>query len=635
MAGAPLACAPPFSDNLGMPLRENPTCSPVLIVGAGPTGCALALLLARSGIRSTLLEQRASPQKHPAASILNTRTMEVFREIGIEQQVRESCQDIFARGRITWVVSLAGRELGCLSVIPGNLPDVLSMSPTHTVQFPQHKLEPLLWRRIEQQPLIDFRRSHRLANLRHDNGEAEATIESDSGNETVGLRAKYLVACDGASSVVRRALGIRTHGPILQHMIGIHFHADLGDLVNNRKSILYWVLNEGLTGVLIPHWLPTEWVLFTPYFPPQQTPQDFTDARCRQLVRIACGLMPPDLRIQAAGAWALGSRLAETFRVGPVFLAGDAAHSFPPTGGFGLNTGVQDAHNLAWKLAAAIDGAAGPSLLDTYEAERRPVAAVNLDHSRANFFHMNDLTRIAGLDLIQLEKLQRVQHAGAFRRLPSRWQRRLVDIAVARGLKRLSRLDAEGQDGNELRARFRRLLPDQQPHYNSFGLDLGFIYREGAVIAESTPKPEAANPVVDYLPTTWPGARLPHLWVRQRGRRLALIDVGEGRRFLVLTHPPGRHLWQEAVGVLQQRTAFAISCCSIGPEEPADLVDDNGVWPRLSGVGATGAVIVRPDGHVAWRCAVAPADPVDALAAVMEKSSAILQSKGTQDPAVD
>jgi 2-polyprenyl-6-methoxyphenol hydroxylase-like FAD-dependent oxidoreductase len=335
-----------------------------LIVGAGPTGCTLALLLAQHGIRSTLVEQRAFPQNHPAASILNTRTMEVFREIGVEPEIRGACRDIFEHGRITWVVSLAGRELGHRSVIPANLAEVLAMSPTHTVQFPQHMLERILWRAIERQPLIDFRRSHRVTNVAADHAET-VTIGCRAGADAVVLQGGYLVACDGASSAVRRALNVAMTGPILQHMIGIHFSADLGPLVNDRTSILYWVLNEQLIGVLIAHWLPTEWVLFAPYFPPQQTAHDFTEPRCRELVRIACGTMPPDLRIESVGEWALGARLAAAFRAGPVFLAGDAAHSFPPTGGLGLNTGVQDAHDLAWKLAAVIEGTARRELLDS------------------------------------------------------------------------------------------------------------------------------------------------------------------------------------------------------------------------------------------------------------------------------
>ena len=156
-------------------------------------------------------------------------------------------------------MSLAGRELGRCSALPDHLEDMLSLSPTHTVQFPQHMLEPLLWRAIEQQPTIDFRKSLRLVAVQ-DDGTAVAAMTTNqlTGDQAV-IRGDYLVACDGASSVVRRGLGVSMDGPILQHMMGVHFCADLGHLINERKSVLYWVLNKQLIGVLIAHWLPTEW----------------------------------------------------------------------------------------------------------------------------------------------------------------------------------------------------------------------------------------------------------------------------------------------------------------------------------------------------------------------------------------
>lgn len=600
----------------------------MVIVGAGPTGCTLALLLARAGVRTTLIEQNDKPQQHPAACILNTRTMEVFREIGIDEQIRGACQNIFERGLITWVVSLAGRELGRCSAVPENLDHILTLSPTHTVQFPQHMLEPMLWRAVEQKAEIDFKKNHRLISVEHDRNGVTAIAAVRGTGERVDIRGRFLVACDGASSVVRRGLGIAMDGPILQHMIGIHFHADLGHLVNERKSILYWVLNKDVMGVLIAHWLPTEWVLFAPYFPPQQKPDDFTESVCLDLVHKAIGLKHIELVVQRIRPWLLAARLARSFQQGRVFLAGDAAHSFPPTGGLGLNTGVQDAHNLAWKLAAVMKGRAHLDLLYSYESERRPVARANLEHSVRNFANMNALNQVAGLDWKQLKMLESVQSSAIFRYLPSRWQRRLVNLAIKLGLSRLARLDADETRGDTLRRRFRALLPEQEPHYRFLGIDLGFAYFEGAIVQESTPQPKAGNPVVDYLPTTWPGARLPHFWVRRGFERLAIFDLLNGERFLLLTHPPGRDTWQAAAASLQNECSFAVACFAIGPQGTADLIDENGTWPRLSEVGVTGAVLVRPDGHVAWRCAESSARsaskgfadaPLLALRAVIEK----------------
>jgi 2,4-dichlorophenol 6-monooxygenase len=595
----------------------------VLIVGAGPTGCTLALLLARAQIPSTLIEQNTEPQQHPAACILNTRTMEVFRQIGIEPQVMSACQNVFDHGRITWVVSLAGRELGQCSALPPDPEHMLSLSPTHTTQFPQHRLEPILWRAVERQPLITFRKGARLISIRQDETcVTAATVDAATGMQSTHS-GPYLVAADGASSAVRGAIGIPSDGPIFQHMVGIHFDCDLGHLVNERKSILYWILNRQLMGVLIAHWLPTEWVLFAPYFPPQQKPEEFTEAVCRRLVETACGCSPVDLNVKHIGAWVLGARLARSFSRGRVYLSGDAAHSFPPTGGLGLNTGVQDAHNLAWKLAAVLKARAHPRLLDTYERERRPVAHANLDHSMRNFLNMNALPKIAGLDPAHGAWLKAVQTASAFRWLPMDWQRRLVNDAVSAGLKRLSRLDAEGRDGDERRRRFRALLPGQEPHYRFLGIDLGFAYTDGAIASESTPKPEADNPVVDYRPTTWPGSRMPHCWVRRDAERLSTLDLTDGEQFVVLTHVAGRQYWSDAVTALRTRLSVPIICLALGSGASADVRDEDGAWPRLSEVEDTGAVLVRPDGHVAWRSSRADGDPVAALASAMDHCCAL------------
>ena len=598
--------------------RENPHRGTVLIVGAGPSGCTLALLLARAGIHATLIEQNTDPQQHPAACILNTRTMEVFREIGIDERIRGTCQNVFERGLISWVVSLAGRELGRCSALPDRPEDILSLSPTHTVQFPQHMLEPMLWRAIEQQPAIDFRKNHRLVAVQDDGTEVVAITAKETGEESV-IRGDYLVASDGASSTVRRSLGINMDGPVLQHMMGIHFTADLGRLVNERRSVLYWVLNKQLVGVLIAHWLPTEWVLFAPYFPPQQTPERFSKRVCLDLVQAACGFAPNDLEIKGIRPWVLAARLARSFQKERIFLAGDAAHSFPPTGGLGLNTGVQDAHNLAWKLAAVLKGRARADLLETYELERKPVARINLDHSVRNFSKMNELYKVAGLDWAQIQALESVQSSRVVRCLPSAWQRGLVNGTVKVALRRLARLDAEEQYGEKLRARFRALLPGQEPHYRFLGIDLGFAYREGAVVSEQTPQPAATNPVVDYLPTTWPGARLPHLWIRSGGERLSLLDLPKGETFLLLTHPAGNQPWRNAVTLIKKDISFPLIVLSIGPEESSDLVDEQGAWLRLSETEDTGAVLVRPDGHVAWRCLKAPADPRGVLIDAMKK----------------
>ncbi|MEO8668026.1 MAG: FAD-dependent monooxygenase [Bauldia sp.] len=589
---------------------------PVTIVGAGPTGLTLALLLARSGVRSTLIERNREPQAHPAACILDTRTMEIFREVAVADAILGRCQDILHRARITWVTALAGRELGHCSALPGDVAALLSLSPVHATHFPQNRLEPLLWERVAREPLIDFLPGHECVGV----GETANGVAVRTARDGVAsaVTARYVVACDGASSKLRAAAGIAMEGRLLQHMIGIYFSANLDPLVAHRKSILYWILNPAVLGVLIAHWLPDEWVLFAPYFPPQQSPDDFSEERCRSLVESAVGYVPADLDIKLIRPWVLSANLAANYRKGRMFLAGDAAHAFPPTGGLGLNTGVQDAHNLGWKLAAVLHGRAGASLLDTYEAERRPVARANLEHSVRNYEKMGDLTGTAGLDLSRLRTLQAAQTSRLFRSLPARGQERLVATAVRKALGRLEVFDAEGSAGAAARQAFDGAIAGQVAHYRFTGLDLGFTYESGAFVADGSAKPEAADAVVDYRPTTWPSARLPHFWVEKEGARLSIHDVIAEPVLTLLTHESGEGRWRSAITGIPAKLAAQVRCLAIGAGANADLVDATGAWLTLSETAESGAVLVRPDGHVAWRSHSLPPAPEQVLADVVK-----------------
>ena len=590
----------------------------VIIIGAGPTGLTLALLLARAGIRCTLVERNVAPQAHPAACILNTRTMEVFREIGVAKDILEHCQNVFERANITWVTSLSGRQLGQLSAVPDDPAAVLALSPEHATLFPQNRLEPLLWEKVSQDPLIEFLSEHNCTSVR-DSGNC-ATVSLKRGNRTLTRHGDYLIGCDGASGRTRHLAGIGAKDDLLQPMIGIYFTADLSRFVSHRPSILYWLLCKDVSGVLIASWLPTEWVLFTPYFPPQQSPAEYDGDRCRHLVSAAVGSSVVDLDIKLVWPWAMTAMLCDRYRRGRIFLCGDAAHAFPPTGGLGLNTGVQDAHNLAWKLAAVVNGVAGPALLDTYETERRPVAMKNLEHSVANFDNMGDLLGVIGLNMRMLARMQAVLRSRLFTLLPLRFQKNVLEFALRKAQARVAVFSADNDRGARARTELRRRIPGQAPHYNSLGLDLGFTYERGAFVPEATPKPRVPDPVRTYRPTTWPGARLPHIWVRKNGMAHSTHDLLRYDAFTLFTRSDGRLVWRDLVDSLRNDLPMSIQCLSIGPDRDDDLHDPDDAWPNLSEVEAGGAVLVRPDGHVAWRSRVVS----DASAA--ELRAAVLQS---------
>ena len=254
------------------------------------------------------------------------------------------------------------------------------------------------------------------------------------------------------------------------------------------------------------------------------------------------------------------AQIAERYRERRIFLVGDSAHRFPPTGGLGLNTGVQDAHNLVWKIAALEAGWAPDAILDTYEAERRPVAQRNNDVSLQNAMRMGEV-----------------------------YQAMATPDTTDDGL--------------------RAAIANQAEHFDMLGLQLGFIYESGAIVADSNEKPAHGSSVRDYVPTAFPGARVPHAWVTRAGVRISTLDLFAYNRFTLVTGPAGQK-WIEAV-----RSPVPIDCVVVG----RDIVDENGDWMKLLGIDDDGALLVRPDQHVAWRSQHFVTDTTAALSRALAK----------------
>jgi len=550
--------------------------TPVLIAGGGPAGLAAALLLARQGITPLLVERHAGTSIHPRARGLNVRTMEILRTVGLEGEVRDAGAALADSRYMLFVDTLAGEEIRRVpdaDLLP--VGDALAhVTPCDWARCAQDELEPVLANAARAHG-ADLRFGTRLVSFSQDADGVSATLLDRVTGEQRTVRARYLVAADGAHSPVREALGVAMAGlgPVaggqLGHFVNVYVRADLSNLVRGREFILCFVERPGAEGLLMAVNNRDHWLFNVEYDPTRgETPDAFTPARCVALIRAATGLPDLDVEILSVLPWEGAALIADRFQVGRVFLAGDAAHVMPPAGGFGLNTGVQDAHNLAWKLAAVLNGVADPALLDTYEAERHPVACVVVDRA--------------------VRELAAPTPDGA----PA-W-------------------DGPGQNGPEDGPEDGAWSDGDGDPLAQLPPILGYRYASCAVVAEEDAGQADARPEELDL-TGRPGTRAPHVWMERAGARLSTLDLFDGR-FVLLAGAEGG-AWCDAARQVAARLGIALDAYRVGVA--GDLIDRDGDWGAAYGVTPAGAVLVRPDGAVGWRSAGGAGAPEEDMGRVL------------------
>lgn len=362
---------------------------PVLVVGGSLVGMSSAMLLGHYGVRSLVVEHHRGTAIHPRAAQITQRTMEIFRTVGVEQIVRKKSAEQFVQdGAIMGVESLAGKEV---AYFIANLNEgIRDLSPCERVFISQSLLEPLLKQRAEELG-ADLRFATEMTSFEQDSSGVTAHIRHRDSGETATIRARYMIAADGAHSRVRERLGIPVRGRgVFSNSITIYFRANVGPLLRGRNLSVIYVINPVLRGffrIEIPFDSGFLAVIAVgdPEHPNTDVSAGLTDERCLELLHAALGVDDIPIKIEDVMRWQSEANTAERFREGDIFLAGDSAHVMPPYGGFGGNTGVQDAQNLAWKLAWVLKGAAPPVLLDTYEQERRPVGEFTVEQAYSRY----------------------------------------------------------------------------------------------------------------------------------------------------------------------------------------------------------------------------------------------------------
>ncbi|MEU6389325.1 FAD-dependent monooxygenase [Streptomyces sp. NPDC046939] len=503
--------------------------TPVLVVGGGPVGLTLSCLLSDQGVDHVLVESHPGTSRHPKARGVSARSMEIFRRLGLEKEVRAAGlpaeQVRFYRGRDLvdpdYVRSGPAQE-------PGEGPE---HTPSPGLICSQDTLEPILLRRATELAGARVRFAARLVSFEDDGLGVRAVVEDRVTGRPDRIRADWLVGCDGAGSIVRTGAGIAMEGPTgLGRYLSVRFEAPLGEVVADRASASYFLTVPGRGGFMAVD-NDRHWIYQYPLgFDAETDPTD--DEFLAGLVRTAAGIPDLDVTVHDTMTWRMDAQLAASYRRSRVLLAGDAAHVVPPTGGHGMNTGIGDADNLAWKLAAVTAGHAGEALLDTYEAERRPLARQVVDISTAN------ATTPAGY-----------------------------------------RIDDE--------------------------LLLTATYRSAAVIPD--PADTGEHEVLDpsgYRPGCRPGQRAPHVRLTPgtAGVTSTLDLLGPGFTLLTADEDPRWQAQAEAV----RRAGFPLTLRAVRTAGQQEA--DPGQWARLLGADhANAALLVRPDGHIAWRGTL-PAD---------------------------
>jgi putative polyketide hydroxylase len=530
---------------------------PVIIVGGGPVGLAAGLELARFGVPSVLLEQRDSTSWHPKTRNFNTRTMEIARGWGrvVYQRLRGIDSPPGWKSPIRFFDSVVGRELGQIESrgFEGPGPQI---SPALPVMSSQDLIEAILRDAADATGVIDLRFGERVTELvsgwREDDTEAAVRVQVKATGETSTLTGEALVAADGVESLVRRELGIALEGEQgIHHFVNCYFCSGIESYVGDRTGVLFFVANPEAAGVLQPLDAHGRWLCQIAVQPQQWSREWWDTERVQRWVRGAVGVPDLDVEVKSVGLWQMNVTVAERLVQGRVVLCGDAAHQFPPTGGLGVNTGLQGMHNVMWKLALCVHGVAGWSLLQTYNAERRDPAIRTAAQSLEN--HRNVLRVVAA---------------------------------------------AYNPAGGDMDTE--EIIRESRHYGNHLGVEFGTTYSSAAVISDGTQPPDVDDSYSDYAPSATPGCRAPHVWLGNETDPVSTVDLF-GAGFTLLTGPGG-DVWRSAAADASRALHVPIASYTIGAP---GLTDHNKVFFAQYEIEQDGAVLVRPDGYIAWRSATA------------------------------
>ena len=571
----------------------------VLVVGTGPTGAACSLALATYGVRVRVASKWNWLANSPRAHITNQRTLEVLRDLGVEEEAASASTSWSLMGDTVFTTSLAGKEVARLRTWgtgENRIGDYLQGSPCPLLDIPQPYLEPVLVKNAAERGAQMAFNTEYLSHVQDETGVTSTLRDRLTGREYT-VRSRFLVGADGARSTIAEELGLPIEGTMGRAgTIYTLFRADLARYVEHRPSILHWIMTPGAgygeigmgTFRAVRPW--TQWIAGWGYDINGPEP-DLRPEAVMPRIREMIGDPEVEVEIESVTTWQINQAWATRYSSGRVFCGGDAVHRHPPSSGLGSNTSIQDAFNLAWKLAYVLKGWAGMGLLDSYSDERAPVGkqvVARANQSRVDYGPINEAFRTVG-----------------------------EADPVAAGLAKLADPSPAGVAAREALVKAVEL---KNTEFNAQGTELNQRYESCAVLPDPGASAETweRDRGVYLQATTRPGAKLPHVWlVDGSGRKTSTLDLTGKGKFSLLTGLAGC-AWTAAAGKLELPYLRTVV---MGAEGSEDSYHD---WHRAREIEEAGALLVRPDGYVAWRHTASVWDEQEAVHLLQAAISAVL-----------
>ena len=549
----------------------------ILIVGTGPAGAGAAALLAGYGIDHIAVNKYGSTAREPRAHITNQRAVEVFRDLGIERELKRYATPKAQMAEHVFCTSLTGEELGRLKAW-GNSPISRAghdtASPTEICDFTQNYWEPvLLTAAMTRGGKVRFHTEY--LSLEQDSEGVTATLHDRLINRTYQVRAKYLIGADGARSQVAQDVGLPIEGKMdIAASINIVFEADLTHLVAHRPGVIYWIIqpSAGMSNTALRMVRPWDRWLCTYGLELTDDVDSYTEEQCIEMAARLIDDPGVEIKIESKSGWTINEAYAMQVANGRVFCMGDAIHRHPPNNGLGANTSIQDAYNLCWKLAMVLRGEAGPALLDSYQAERAPIAEQIV--KRANRSIREILPIYNTLGALPDRTTEQIQASMDKRKEP-------------------------GEEGEQVRETLMAAVAQKHYDFDAHGVDMNQRYDSAAIIPDGTPDPGFdRDPELYYQASARPGSHLPHAWLSRKGHAVSTFDLCGRGRFSLLTGIGGE-AWQGAARAVEDALGTPIDVHIIGPGQVYE--DMYGNWAAAREIRESGALLVRPDHFIAWR----------------------------------